>query len=97
MIDRIVDIVEKYGCPDKINSEARRNGSIELLVEKAREKNSEYAGNLAWLGEQIEKKKFISIDEYLYYYTSYGVKQVLNINGATVLAGYLLHKLGVEY
>ena len=36
------------------------------------------------------------IDEYLYYYTSYGVKQVLNINGGTVLAGYLLYKLGVD-
>ena len=36
------------------------------------------------------------IDEYLYYYTNYGVKQVLNINGGTVLAGYLLYKLGVD-
>ena len=35
-------------------------------------------------------------DEYLYYYTNYGVKQVLNINGGTVLAGYLLYKLGVD-
>jgi len=36
------------------------------------------------------------IDEYLYYYTTYGVRQVLNINGGTVLAGYLLHRLGVD-
>lgn len=36
------------------------------------------------------------IDEYLYYYTNYGVKQVLNINGGTILAGYLLYKLGVD-
>ncbi len=36
------------------------------------------------------------IDEYLYYYTHYGIKQVLNINGGTVLAGYLLYKLGVD-
>jgi hypothetical protein len=36
------------------------------------------------------------VDEYLYYYTNYGVKQVLNINGGTVLAGYLLYKLGVD-
>jgi len=36
------------------------------------------------------------VDEYLYYYTNYGVKQVLNLNGGTVLAGYLLHKLGVD-
>jgi hypothetical protein len=36
------------------------------------------------------------LDEYLYYYTNYGVKQVLNINPGTVLLGYLLHRLGVD-
>ncbi len=36
------------------------------------------------------------VDEYLYYYTRYGVRQVLNINPGTVLAGYLLHRLGVD-
>jgi hypothetical protein len=36
------------------------------------------------------------LDEFLYYYTSYGIKQVLNINPGTVLLGYLLHKLGVD-
>lgn len=36
------------------------------------------------------------LDEYLYYYTHYGVKQVLNINPGTVLAGYLLYKIGVD-
>ena len=36
------------------------------------------------------------IDEYLYYYTRYGISQVLNINPGTVLLGYLLHKLGVN-
>ncbi len=36
------------------------------------------------------------LDEFLYYYTTYGIKQVLNINPGTVLLGYLLHKLGIE-
>jgi hypothetical protein len=36
------------------------------------------------------------LDEYLYYYTTYGVRQVLNVNPGTVLLGYLLHKLGVD-
>ncbi|MDQ7823398.1 MAG: hypothetical protein RDV48_11430 [Candidatus Eremiobacteraeota bacterium] len=36
------------------------------------------------------------LDEYLHYYTTYGVKQVLNINPGTVLLGYLLHKLGLD-
>ncbi len=36
------------------------------------------------------------LDEYLYYYTNYGIKQVLNINSGTILLGYLLHRLGVD-
>ena len=36
------------------------------------------------------------VDELLYYYTEYGVRQVLNINMGTVLLGYLLHKLGID-
>jgi hypothetical protein len=36
------------------------------------------------------------LEEYLHYYTSYGVKQVLNINPGTVLVGYMLNKLGVD-
>ena len=36
------------------------------------------------------------LDEYLYYYTNYGVKQVLNINPGTVILGYLLYRLGID-
>jgi hypothetical protein len=36
------------------------------------------------------------LDEFLYYYTTYGVRQVLNINPGTVLVGYLLYRLGVD-
>jgi hypothetical protein len=36
------------------------------------------------------------LDEFLYYYTNYGVRQVLNINSGTVLVGYLLYRLGVD-
>jgi len=36
------------------------------------------------------------LDEFLYYYTQYGVRQVLNINAGTVLLGFLLHRLGVD-
>ena len=35
-------------------------------------------------------------DELLYYYTNYGVPQVLNINPGTVLIGYMLHRLGID-
>ncbi len=36
------------------------------------------------------------LDEFLYYYTNYGVRQVLNINPGTVLVGYLLYRIGVN-
>jgi hypothetical protein len=36
------------------------------------------------------------VDEFLYYYTNYGIRQVLNINPGTVFLGYLLRKLGIE-
>ncbi|MHA2347259.1 MAG: hypothetical protein ACXACP_11120 [Candidatus Hodarchaeales archaeon] len=36
------------------------------------------------------------IDEFLYYYTEYGLKQVLNINLGTILLGYFIHKLGID-
>lgn len=36
------------------------------------------------------------LKEYLRFYTTYGVRQVLNINPGTVMVGYLLHKLGVN-
>jgi hypothetical protein len=36
------------------------------------------------------------LDEFLYYYTNYGVRQVLNVNPGTVLLGYLLHRIGVD-
>lgn len=36
------------------------------------------------------------LDEFLYYYTTYGVRQVLNVNPGTVFLGYMLHRLGVD-
>lgn len=36
------------------------------------------------------------VDEYLYYYTRYGIDQVLNINPGTVFLGYLIFRLGIN-
>ncbi len=36
------------------------------------------------------------VDEFLYYYTTYGIRQVLNINPGTVFLGYMLYKLGID-
>lgn len=36
------------------------------------------------------------LDEFLYYYTNYGIRQVLNVNPGTVLLAYLLYRIGVD-
>ncbi len=36
------------------------------------------------------------VEEFLYYYTTYGIQEVLNINPGTVFLGYVLYRLGVD-
>ena len=36
------------------------------------------------------------LNEFLYYYTNYGVQHVLNFNAGTILLGFMLYKLGVD-
>ena len=36
------------------------------------------------------------LDEFLYYYTNYGVKAALNFNAGTILLGFLLYRIGVD-
>jgi hypothetical protein len=36
------------------------------------------------------------LDEFLYYYTNFGVQHVLNFNAGTILLGFLLYRLGID-
>ena len=36
------------------------------------------------------------LDEFLYYYTNFGVQHVLNFNAGTILLGFLLYRVGVD-
>ena len=36
------------------------------------------------------------LNEFLYYYTNYGVQHVLNFNAGTILLGFMLYRLGVD-
>ncbi|MCW4052737.1 MAG: hypothetical protein NWE78_05990, partial [Candidatus Bathyarchaeota archaeon] len=36
------------------------------------------------------------VEEFLHYYTEYGIKQVLNTNTGSVILGYWLYKLGID-
>ena len=35
-------------------------------------------------------------EEFLQYFTTYGIKEVLNVNPGTILLGYMMHRLGVD-
>lgn len=35
-------------------------------------------------------------EEYLTYFTTYGIQQVLNVNPGTILLGYAMHRMGVD-
>jgi DNA-binding phage protein len=35
-------------------------------------------------------------EEYLTYFTTYGIQQVLNVNPGTILLGYIMHRMGVD-
>ena len=68
------------------------NGWIKTCIWEEPETITGYFGGIG----QPNEYALEWIDEYLYYYTHYGIKQVLNINPGTVLLGYILHKLGVD-
>jgi hypothetical protein len=45
---------------------------------------------------QPNEHALLWLDEFLYYYTNYGVQHVLNFNAGTILLGFLLYRLGVN-
>ena len=45
---------------------------------------------------QPNEHALIWLDEFLYYYTNFGVQHVLNFNAGTILLGFMLYKLGVD-
>lgn len=52
-------------------------------------------GYFGGIGEPNEHA-LMWLDEFLYYYTKFGVQHVLNFNAGTILLGFLLYRLGVD-
>ena len=52
-------------------------------------------GYFGGIGQPNEHALFW-LDEFLYYYTHYGVQQVLNFNAGTILLAFMLYKIGVN-
>ena len=74
---------------------------VETLDTKGTDGSNIHLGGPATIGGyfggvgQPNDHPLLWADEFLYYYTTYGIRQVLNINPGTVLVGYLLRKLGI--
>ena len=64
LINDLLEVVEKYGGPEEINRKAREARKLENLMNRLKEKNSQYTKDLEWLIEQKENGAFISVDEY---------------------------------
>ena len=45
---------------------------------------------------QPNEHALLWLDEFLYYYTNYGVQHVLNFNAGTILLGFMLYRLGID-
>lgn len=64
LIDSLLDVVSKYGTVEEINRQATEAAKLENQMKKLEEMNSPYLGDLKWLMEQRDQKRFISISEY---------------------------------
>jgi bifunctional DNA-binding transcriptional regulator/antitoxin component of YhaV-PrlF toxin-antitoxin module len=64
LINRILELVEKYGGPEEINRRAHEAGKLENLLSRLKEEKSPYLGDLQWLIEQRDSGAFIKIEDY---------------------------------
>jgi hypothetical protein len=64
IIDKLFEIVEKYGGVKEINSKAETSGSLESQFENLRASNPQFLEDLYWLQEQRDDKAFIELEDY---------------------------------
>ena len=64
LINRLLEIVEKFGGPEEINRKARQAGSLDNLLGRLKEKKSPYVEDLEWLADQRDACAFISLSDY---------------------------------
>ncbi len=64
VVNKFLDVVDKYGTPDEINRRAQQAGQLEALLGKVKQTKPEYLPDLEWLAKQRDNSAFISIDAY---------------------------------
>ena len=63
-LDRLLDVVAKYGTPEEINAKAREARRLDNLMARLQQMGSPYLEDVEWLIEQRDRRAFISEDEY---------------------------------
>ncbi len=64
LIDRLLQIVERYGGPREINRKAEEAGRLENLLARLEQEHSPYRRDLDWLTAQRDRGAFVSMEEY---------------------------------
>ncbi len=64
LVKDISDLIEKFGGADAINEKAKQAKKPDILMQQLKDMNSPYAADLEWLGQQKDKKAFVSMEEY---------------------------------
>ena len=64
IVNRLLEVVEKYGGVEEINRKARENGRIENLIHRLEKVDSPYIKDLNWLTHQIDQGMFIGVEDY---------------------------------
>ena len=64
LVNRLLEIVDKYGGVKEINKRANDARKIGNLMGRLEKKKSPFIKDLEWLGKQRDKEAFISVPEY---------------------------------
>lgn len=64
LINKLLEIIEKYGGPEEINRKAHEARKLENLLARLKQENSPYLADLEWLTEQRDAGAFVKISDY---------------------------------
>lgn len=64
LINKLLEIVEKYGGPEEINRKANEARKLENLLARLKEEGSTYLADLEWLTDQRDSGAFVTLSDY---------------------------------
>ncbi len=62
LVNGLLEIVKRYGGPDKINRRADEARQLDNLIHRLREQKSPYVADLQRLQDQVDEKRFSPVD-----------------------------------